>query len=92
MLAADLVRDLGRLGSDRAVPRLASMLRRRRLLSRAPKIELQMRALETLAALPGREARRTLEWTAQQGPRSLRDRARSLLVTEPAGDFTVRAD
>lgn len=85
-LAADLVRELGRLGSDRAVPRLASMLRRRRLLARAPKIELQMRALETLAALPGREARRTIEWTAQQGPRGLRDRARALLGDRSAED------
>ena len=92
-LAGDLVRDLGRLGSDRAVPRLASMLRRRRLLARAPKLQLQMRALETLAALPGREARRTVEWTAKQGPRGLRNHAKSLLADdEPAGDDSRLAD
>jgi hypothetical protein len=91
-LAADLVRDLGRLGSDRAVPRLASMLRRRRLLARGPKLALQMRALETLAELPGREARRTVEWTAQQGPKGLRDHARSLLAGDPGSDDGPAAD
>lgn len=91
-LAVDLVRDLGRLGSDRAVPRLAAMLRRRRLLARGPKLELQMRALETLAELPGREARRTVEWTAQQGPRSLRDHARALLTGSRGGDGRPAAE
>ncbi len=78
-LAVELVRALGRLGSERAVPRLASMLRRRRLLARSARLELQARALETLAELPGREARRTVEWTARSGPRGLRQRAKSLL-------------
>ncbi len=78
-LAVELVRALGRLGSERAVPRLASMLRRRRLLARSARLELQTRALETLAELPGREARRTVEWTARSGPRGLRGRAKSLL-------------
>lgn len=78
-LAVEIVRALGRLGSERAVPRLASMLRRRRLLARGLRLELQTRALETLAELPGREARRTVEWTAQSGPRGLRSRARVLL-------------
>jgi len=77
--AVQLVRALGRLGSERAVPRLASMLRRRRLLARGQRLDLQTRALETLAELPGREARRTVEWTARSGPRGLRARARSLL-------------
>lgn len=91
-LAVELVRALGKLGSERAVPRLASMLRRRRLVARGQRTELQARALETLAELPGREARRTVEWTAQSGPRSLRQRARALLGRGRAPDAPVTAD
>ena len=49
-------------------------------------------ALETLAELPGREARRTVEWTAQSGPRSLRQRARALLGRGGAPDARPTAD
>ena len=74
-----LIRVLGRVGDERAVPRLCAILERRPVLRRAHWHALQLAAVDALAVLPTKEARRTLERAALHGALPIRDRARALL-------------
>jgi len=78
-VSRELIEVLGRLGDERAVPRLGSILERRPVLRRAHWHAIQLAAVDALAVLSSKEARRCLERTARSGPRPLRSRARSLL-------------
>lgn len=75
----ELVDVLGRIGDERAVPRLASLLERRPMLRRVHWHAIQLAAVEALHQLPTKEARRSLERVAQNGPRPIRTRARKIL-------------
>ncbi len=84
-LARALIRALGELGNDQATPKLVALLERRSWLRREPR-ELKRAALEALARLPGREARRAVERTAasrREGP--LAQRAQQLLAGDAEG-------
>ncbi len=74
-----LVEVLGRLGDERAVPRLSAILERRPMLRRAHQHAIQLAAIDALAILPTKEARRSIERAARHGARLVRDRARKRL-------------
>ena len=78
-LGTTLIRVLGRVGDERAVPRLCSIVERRPVLRRAHWHAIQLAAVEALAVLPTKEARRTLERAALHAALPVRDRARTLL-------------
>jgi hypothetical protein len=75
-----LIEVLARLGDERAVPRLAAILERRPVLRRAHWHAIQLAAVDALAVLPSREARRAVERAAQNATRPVRDRARDRLA------------
>lgn len=70
-----LIEALGRMGDERAVPRLASILDRRPLLRRAHWHALQLATVDALARLATREAHRSLERAARSAPGPVRARA-----------------
>ena len=74
-----LIEVLGRLGDERAVPRLAAILERKPILRRAHQHAIQLAAIDALAILPTKEARRSIERVARHGARAIRDRARRRL-------------
>ena len=74
-----LIEVLGRLGDERAVPRLSAILERKPLLRRAHHHAIQLAAIDALAILPTKEARRSIERVARHGARPVRDRARRRL-------------
>ena len=74
-----LIEVLGRLGDERAVPRLSAILERKPMLRRAHHHAIQLAAIDALAILPTKEARRSIERVARQGARPVRDRARRRL-------------
>lgn len=78
-LARSLIEVLGRLGDERAVPRLCAILERRPVLRRAHWHAMQLATIDALAVLPTREAHRCIERAAQNGPQSIRARARIAL-------------
>lgn len=78
-LSCTLVETLGRLGDERAVPRLAAILERRPVLRRAHWHALQLVTIDALAVLPTKEARRSIQRAALHGPQSIRARARAAL-------------
>jgi HEAT repeat protein len=78
--AREFVRALGLLGSDRAVPKLVSLLERRALSKRKLWRELKLAILTALAKLSSREAKRALERTAESRDQHLRARAQRLLT------------
>lgn len=80
-LAWTLVELLGRLGDERAVPRLAAILERKPLVRRAHWHAIQIAAIDALAVLPTREARRSIERAAAHAAHSLREYARQHLAT-----------
>jgi len=74
-----LIEVLGRLGDERAVPRLSAILERKPMLRRAHHHAIQLAAIDALAILPTKEARRSIERVARHGARTVRDRARKCL-------------
>jgi HEAT repeat protein len=70
-----LIEVLGRLGDDRAVPRLSAILERKPLLRRAHHHAIQLAAVDALSILPTKEARRSVERAAIHAARPVRDRA-----------------
>lgn len=78
-LGCTLIEVLGRLGDERAVPRLCAILERRPVLRRAHWHALQLMAVDALAILPTKEARRCLGRAALHGPQSIRARASAAL-------------
>jgi HEAT repeat protein len=70
-----LVEVLGRLGDERAVPRLCAILERKPLLRRAHHHAIQLATIDALAMLPTKEARRSIERAALHAARAVRDRA-----------------
>ena len=78
-LGRTLVEVLGRIGDERAVPRLSAILERRPVLRRAHWHAIQLATLDALAILPTREARRSIERASLHAPRPVRDRARNVL-------------
>ncbi|MEM9177276.1 MAG: hypothetical protein AAGC67_18845 [Myxococcota bacterium] len=70
---------LGRLGDERAVPRLCAILERRPVLRRAHWRALQLATVDALAVLPTKEARRCLGRAALHAPQSIRARANAAL-------------
>jgi hypothetical protein len=75
-----LIAALGRLGDERAVPRLAAIVERRPLLRRAHWHAIQLAAIDALAILPTKEARRSIERAAAQGAGPVRARAEQRLA------------
>jgi HEAT repeat protein len=71
-----LIEVLGRLGDERAVPRLSAILERKPILRRAHQHAIQIAAIDALAILPTKEARRSIERAARLGARQVSDRAR----------------
>ncbi|MBK7951258.1 MAG: hypothetical protein IPK00_21490 [Deltaproteobacteria bacterium] len=88
-LCRALIEVLGRLGDERAVPRLAAILERRPVLRRAHWHAIQLAAVDALAVLPTREARRAVERAASFAAAAVRDRARQRL-SDLAGDSQAR--
>lgn len=78
-LCRALIEVLGRLGDERAVPRLAAILERRPVLRRAHWHAIQLAAVDALSVLPTREARRAVERAASFAAGPVRDRARARL-------------
>jgi hypothetical protein len=70
-----LVEVLGRLGDERAVPRLSAILQRKPVLRRAHHHAIQLAAIDALAILQTKEALRSIERAALHAARPVRDRA-----------------
>jgi len=68
----ELVKVLGRLGDERAVPRLAAILDRKPMLRRGRHHAIQLSAIDALAILPTKEARRSIERAARHGAQRVR--------------------
>jgi HEAT repeat protein len=80
-----LIEVLGRLGDERAVPRLAAILERKPVLRRAHWHAIQLAAVDALSVLPTREARRAVERAASHAAGPVRDRARARLSATTPG-------
>jgi HEAT repeat protein len=74
-----LIEVLGRIGDERVVPRLSAILERKPMLRRAHHHAIQLAAIDALAILPTKEARRAIERAARHGARPVRDRAQMRL-------------
>ena len=74
-LGCTLIEVLGRLGDERAVPRLCAILERRPVLRRAHWHALQLVTIDALAILPSKEARRCLGRASLRSTQSIRARA-----------------
>lgn len=81
-LCRAVIEVLGRLGDERAVPRLAAILERRPVLRRTHWHAIQLAAVDALAVLPTREARRAVERAASHAAGPIRDRARQRLSVQ----------
>lgn len=84
-LCRALIEVLGRLGDERAVPRLAAILERKPVLRRAHWHAIQLAAVDALSVLPTREARRAVERAASHAAGPVRDRARARLSATASG-------
>jgi len=80
-LGRTLVEVLGRIGDERAVPRLSAILERRPVLRRAHWHAIQIAAIDALSILPTKEARRSIERASLHGATPIRDRAIRVLET-----------
>lgn len=80
-LGRTLVELLGRLGDERSVPRLSAILERRPVLRRAHWHAIQIAAIDALAVLPTKEARRSIERAALHAPNPIRERARTRIAS-----------
>jgi HEAT repeat protein len=74
-----LIDALGRIGDERAVPRLTAILERRPLLRRAHWHAIQLATVDALARLQTKDARRSLEHAALHAPGPVRARAAARL-------------
>ena len=74
-LGRTLVEVLGQIGDERAVPRLSAILERRPMLRRAHWHAIQIAAVDALAILPTKEARRSIERASLHAATPIRDRA-----------------
>lgn len=74
-----LIEVLGRIGDERVVPRLSAILERKPVLRRAHHHAIQLAAIDALAILPTKEARRSIERAARHAARPVRDRAQTCL-------------
>jgi hypothetical protein len=74
-----LIEVLGRIGDERVVPRLSAILERKPMLRRAHHHAIQLAAIDALAILPTKEARRSIDRAARHGARAIRDRAQMCL-------------
>jgi HEAT repeat protein len=79
-LSRTLVRLLGQLGDERAVPRLSAILERKPILRRTHHHAIQLAVIDALAILPTKEARRSIERAAQRGAKPVSDRAKAKLI------------
>jgi hypothetical protein len=70
-----LIQVLGHLGDERVVPRLSAILERKPVLRRAHHHAIQLAAIDALAILPTKEARRSIERAAIHAALPVRDRA-----------------
>lgn len=84
-LGQTLVGVLGRLGDERAVPRLCAILERKPVLRRAHWHAIQLATIEALAILPTKQARRSIERASLHAAGPVRDRARSVLASLQQG-------
>jgi HEAT repeat protein len=84
-LCRALIEVLGRLGDERAVPRLAAIVERKPVLRRAHWHAIQLAAVDALSVLPTREARRAVERAASHAAGPVRDRARARLSATTPG-------
>ncbi len=84
--ARELIRALGLLGNDRAVPHLIGLVERRALLRRREWREVKLAALSSLDQLGGEGARLALERIARCRDDQLRVRAQRLLATGASAD------
>lgn len=89
-LCRALIEVLGRLGDERAVPRLAAILERKPVLRRAHWHAIQLAAVDALSVLPTREARRAIERAASHAAAPVRDRALARLSAAIAGTIEPR--
>lgn len=78
--AREMIRALGALGSERAVPRLVALLERRSLLRRKPLRQLQVCAVVALHQLTGREAGRAVDRARRHRDPAVRERAVKLMT------------
>jgi hypothetical protein len=78
-LCREIIRALGQLREERAVPKLVALVERRRWLKRGPVRELKLTSLSALDRLPGREAQRAIERAAKNRDPQIRRRADELL-------------
>lgn len=85
-LCRALIDVFGRLGDERAVPRLAAILERKPVLRRAHWHAIQLAAVDALSVLPTREARRAVERAASHAAGPVRDRARARLSASTSGN------
>ena len=83
-ICRSVIQVLGRLGDERAVPRLGAILERRPVLRRAHWHAIQLAAVDALSILPSREAQRALERAASHAARPVRDRAIARLSARTA--------
>lgn len=82
--AREMIRAMGAVGHERAVPRLAALLERVSVLRRKPLRDLQIAALGALESIPCREARRALERADKHRDPSVRARAHQILAAARA--------
>ncbi len=85
-LGRTLIEVLGRLGDERAVPRLCAILERRPVLRRAHWRAIQLATVDALAILPTKEARRSIERASLHAPEPVRKSAQAVLeaLNDPA--------
>jgi len=79
-LSRTLVRLLGQLGDEHAVPRLSAILERKPILRRTHHHTIQLAVIDALAILPTKEARRAIERAARRAAKPVADRARTRLA------------
>jgi len=83
--AREMIRAMGAVGHERAVPRLAALLERNPVVLRRRLIhDLQIAALVALDAIPCREARRAIERAEKHRDPGVRARARQILAKSHA--------
>jgi len=83
--AREMIRAMGAVGHERAIPRLAALLERHPVIRRKQLRDLQIAALVALESIPGREARRALERAGKHRDPSVRSRANQILASARAG-------
>lgn len=78
-LAREVIRALGQLGAEGAVPKLVALLERRSWLRRKAHRDLKLAAVAALERMPGREAQRALHRAAGNPDPRVRARVQQIL-------------